>query len=221
MFLELLQTVIFIEESPADKVESASELAPEFLRTLHIGNLLEEFVGCREVSQFKVGQVSTVAHFVNPVDGLLCGAVDFVFTFGGAEQHIGVTHQTQVDSIVQTCNNRAIETGTKVCELGDGQTTVCVVGYDVVSGCKLVRISYITELEIFPVGFISTDGPVQTWVEFPVSCTLSFEEMVEPRGCRDVCPTTIIAGSEVTLDGRTLGGIRAGVHRSPLVVGSL
>ena len=28
--------------------------------------------------------------------GLLCGAVDFVFTFGSTEQHVGVAHQTQV-----------------------------------------------------------------------------------------------------------------------------
>ena len=27
-------------------------------------------------------------------------AVDFVFTFGSTEQHVGVAHQTQVDSIV-------------------------------------------------------------------------------------------------------------------------
>ena len=100
MLLKLLQTIILIEESPADKIESASELTTKFFRTLHIGNLLEEFVGCREVSQFQIGQVSAVAYFVNPVDGLLCGAVDFVFTFGSTEQHVGVAHQTQVDSIV-------------------------------------------------------------------------------------------------------------------------
>ena len=67
VLLKLLQTIILIEESPADKIESASELPTKFFRTLHIGNLLEEFVGCREVSQFQIGQVSAVAYFVNPV----------------------------------------------------------------------------------------------------------------------------------------------------------
>ena len=42
--------------------------------------------------RFQIGQVSAVAYFVNPVDGLLCGAVDFVFTFGSTEQHLSLIH---------------------------------------------------------------------------------------------------------------------------------
>ena len=31
--------------------------------------------------------------------------------------------------------------------------------------------------KVFPIGFVSTDGPVQTRVEFAVSSTFCFEEM--------------------------------------------
>ena len=88
MLLQLLQTVSVIEESPTEKVETATELATELLRTLHVGNLLEELVLCVEVGKLELGEVSTLAHLVNPVDGLLCRSVHLVLALGSAEQNV-------------------------------------------------------------------------------------------------------------------------------------
>ena len=44
MLLKLLQATCIIEPSPANEVETTTELTAEFFGALHIGNLLEEFV---------------------------------------------------------------------------------------------------------------------------------------------------------------------------------
>ena len=71
MFLQLLQTLTIVEESPADEVKATSELTAELLRTLYVGNLLEELVGISlEVFYLEVSQSCTAANFINPINGL-------------------------------------------------------------------------------------------------------------------------------------------------------
>ena len=65
VFLELQQAAAVIEEAPADEVEASAEFASEFFGTLYVGNLLKEFVSRVEVGKFQVGQISSIAHFVN------------------------------------------------------------------------------------------------------------------------------------------------------------
>ena len=127
VLLQLLHTVAVVEESPTDQVESTAVLTTELLLTLHIGNLLEEFVFRIEVCKLQASKTSTVTNLVDPVDSLLRGTVDLVLTLGGTEQHVGVTHHTEVDTTVQTCHHLVVETCAQVGELGDGQTTVVVV----------------------------------------------------------------------------------------------
>ena len=49
VLLQLSQTTLIIEESPTDQVKTTTILATELLRTLYIGNLLEELILAIEV----------------------------------------------------------------------------------------------------------------------------------------------------------------------------
>ena len=122
---------------------------------------------------------------------------------------------------MQACNDGAVQTGTEIREFGNRQTTVSVVGYNIVGGCKFVRISYITILKIRPVVFVGSDGPIESGVEFAIDSTFTFEELIEPGRSRDVGPTAIVTGTKVALNSRSLCGIGTCIYRSPLVVGAL
>ena len=105
---------------------------------------------------------------------------------------------------MQACNDGAVQTGTEIREFGNRQTTVSVVGYNIVGGCKFVRISYITILKIRPVVFVGSDGPIESGVEFAIDSTF-----------------TLVTGTKVALNSRSLCGIGTCIYRSPLVVGAL
>ena len=83
---------------------------------------------------------------------------------------------------MQACSDGAVQTGTEIREFGNRQTTVSVVGYDIIGSCKCLRISYITIFEVCPVGFVSSDGPIKTGVECAVYGTFSFKKMLKPGG---------------------------------------
>ena len=221
MLLHLLQASCVIEPSPADEVEATACLTTELLRALHVGNLLEELVLRVEVREFQVGQFGAVAHLVDPVDGLLCGAADLVLALGSAEQHVGVAHQAQVDTVVQTGHHLVIQAGAEVSELGHRQTTVTVVGHHKVVGRHRRGVAHVAILKAVPVVLVGADGPVEARVERAVGGALLLEEVVEPGRCREVSPSAVVAGAEVTLDGRALRGVGTGVDGCPLVVGTL
>ena len=221
MFLDLLQTVGTIEEAPAQEIETTSELTTELLRTLHIGNLLEELILRTKISKLEIGQTDTATHLINPVDSLLGRTVNLVLTLGSTKQHIAVTHHTEIDTAMQTCDHLVVETGTQVRILGDGQTTMVVVGNHRGIGSHRYGIADIAILKAVPLGFVGTDGPIKTGIERAIGRLLSLEELIEPGRGGEVCPSTEIARTVVTLDSMTLSGIRTGVHRCPLIVGSL
>ena len=221
MLLQLLQTVGAVEESPAQEVEAATELATELLRTLHVCNLLEQLILRVEVGELQTGQIGAGAHLVDPVDGLLSGTVHLVLALGSAQQHVAIAHQAQVDTAVQTGDHLLIDARAEVGVLGDGQTTVVVVGHEEVVGCERLRVSHVAILEAFPVDLVGTDCPVEARVELTLGGALLLEEVVEPGRSRDVGPTTAVARTVVTLDGVALRSVGAGVHGRPLVVGAL
>ena len=88
VLFQLLQTATIVEPSPTDEVETTAELTAELLRTLHVGNLLEELIGTIEIREFKVCQTSAVTHLVDPVDGLLCRTADLVLALCSSQQHV-------------------------------------------------------------------------------------------------------------------------------------
>ena len=135
MGFQLVQTVASIEETPADEVEATTKLAAELLRTLHIGNLLEQQVLGIELALVQVGQLGTVAHLVNPFEGVGRRTIDLVLALSSAQQHVRVAHQTEVDTIVKTCNHLVVQTCAQVGVLGDGQTTIVIVGNDDIGSC--------------------------------------------------------------------------------------
>ena len=87
---------------------------------------------------------------------------------------------------MQTSNHLFVDTCTEVGVLGNGQTTIVVVGnYRNIFVCPLVclcdGVDLITILKSVPLGLVSTDRPIETWVETTAGSTLSLEEVVEPR----------------------------------------
>jgi hypothetical protein len=46
VFLQLLQTVGTVEETPTQEVESTTKLTTELLWTFYIGNLLKQLICC-------------------------------------------------------------------------------------------------------------------------------------------------------------------------------
>ena len=221
MFLDLLQTTAVVEEAPADEIESTSELAAELLWTLHVGNLLEQLVLGVEIREFQTGKLSTVTYLVDPVNSLLSRTVDLVLALGSTEQHVGVTHHTEVDTIVQTCHHLVVKTCAEVGVLGNGQTTIVVVGYDVIISSHSICITDISKLKAVPVGLVSTDSPVEAGIKLTAGSTLLLEEVIEPGRSREVSPATIVTRTEVTLDSRALCSVGTSVHWRPLIVGTL
>ena len=122
---------------------------------------------------------------------------------------------------MQTSNHLVVDACAEVGVLGYWQTAVVVIGnYGSVS-CHWDSVAYIAILESLPVDLICTDRPVETWVECSVCGFFSLEKVIEPRRSREVSPTTKVARTEVTLDGVSLCGVWTGVHRCPLVIGTL
>ena len=122
---------------------------------------------------------------------------------------------------MQTSHHLVVETCTHVGILSNWQTAVVVVGYDEVvirHGCG---VSLVTKFKAFPVGLVGTNSPVKARIQFSTRGLLSLEEVIQPGRSGKVCPTTKSAGTEVTLDSRTLCGISTGINRCPLVVSTL
>ena len=170
MLLDLRQTVVAVEESPADEVEATTKLTTELLRTLYIGNLLEELVSRIEISQFQVCQTCTLTNLVDPVDSLLCGAIDLILALCSTKQHIRVAHHTQVDTTVKTSNHLVVDTCAQVRVLSNRQSTIVVIrNYRNIGIGPLVGllnvIDLIAILKAFPLGLIGTDSPIETGVE--------------------------------------------------------
>ena len=182
VLLELLQTVSAVEESPTQKVEATTKLTAELLRTLYIGNLLEEFVLGREVSELQIGQPGTTTHLIDPVDSLLGRSIDLILALSGTQQHVGVAHQAQVDTIVKTGDHLVIETCTHVGELADRQTTIGIVGDNSIGRSHLRLVANVAErlVVVVPVCLVSTNGPIKTRVKFATLGTLLLEELIEP-----------------------------------------
>jgi hypothetical protein len=181
MLLELLQTVSAVEEAPAEEVEATTELTTELLWTLNIGNLLEQLVLRVEVSEVEVTQTCTCTYLVNPVNSLLCRTIQLVLTLSSTQQNVRVAHQAKVDTAMQTSNHLFVNTCTEVGILCDGQTTIVIVGNQVIVSCQLCCIGNIAILKAFPLGLVSSYRPVKTWVETTINGTLCLEEVVQPR----------------------------------------
>ena len=147
--------------------------------------------------------------------------VDLVLALGSTEQHVGITHHTEVDTIMKTSHHLVVKTCAEVSVLGNGQTTIVIVGHNVIISSHSVCIAYITILKAIPVGLISTDSPVEAGGKLTAGSTLLLEEVVEPGRSREVSPATIVTRTEVALDSRTLCSVGTGVHRCPLIVGTL
>ena len=122
---------------------------------------------------------------------------------------------------MQTGNHLVIKACAEVGPLGNWKTTEVVVGNNVSVSCHRQGIADIAVLEAVPFGLVGADGPIETWIEVTIGGTLCLEEVVEPRSGRKVSPSAEVARTEVTLDGRALSSVGAGVDRSPLVVGAL
>ena len=224
MLAQLVKTVGSIEESPADEVEATTKLTTELLRALHVGNLFEQLVGGVELALVEGAQAGAGTHLVDPLEGIGSGTADFVLTLCGTQQHVAVAHQAQVDTAVQTCYHLVVETGTQVGVLGNGQTAKAVVGDNHVAGSHLGLVAYVTIAiggAVVPSGLVGAHRPVEARVERTVGSGFGLIEVVEPGRNGEVGPAAKVAGAIVTLDGVALCGVRTGVHRCPLVVGTL
>ena len=122
---------------------------------------------------------------------------------------------------METCSYLVIKVGTEIGPLSDRKTTIVVVGYDGIRSCHLTGISHVAILESFPITFVSTDGPIETWIQLTSCGTLLLEEVVQPWRSREVCPSTESARSKVRLYGMTLCSVRTGINRSPLIIHTL
>ena len=180
MLFQLLYTLSAIEESPAEQVEATTELTTELLRTLNIGNLLEELILTAKVREFQVCQLCTAAHLIDPVDGLLCRTVDLVFTLSSTKQYIRVAHHAEVDTAMQTRHHLVVDTSTEVGILCHRQTTVIIIGYHRCISGHIEGVALVAIFEAFPVGLIGTNGPVETGIELATGGLLSLEELIEP-----------------------------------------
>ena len=222
-----------LEEAPTVEVDATAILATELLRTLHVGDLLEEGVSCREVSLIEVGEAGAVTYLVDVVDSSLRWAVNLILALGGTEEDIGVAHEAEVDAVVETCGEgEVLGRHTAIAPLSDGKTATSAVGeaygiilssYDGVVEHVLTRVaSRICGGSLTGVGvvfsLVGADGPVETGVETAVGAFLCFVEVVEPRGGCEVAPRAEAVRSVVRLDSVALRSVPGEVDRSPLLV---
>ncbi len=223
-----------LEEAPTVEVDATTILATELLRTLHVGDLLEEGVGGREVSLVEVGQTGAVTYLVDVVDGGLCWAVDLILALGGTEEDIGVAHETEVDTVVEASGDggEAFGRHAAIAPLSDAETATSAISeanaiisssYDGVVEDVLTRVatrvcgSSLTSVGVV-FSLVGADGPVETGVETAVGALLGFVEVVEPRGGREVAPRAEGVRSVVRLDSVALRSVPGEVDRSPLLV---
>ena len=181
VLLQLLQTVCLIEESPTEEVVATAILTTELLWTLNVCNLLKQLVLRVEVGEFQLWKLGTGAHLVDPVNSLLCRTAYLVLTLCSAKQHVRVTHQSEVDTAVETSHHLVNNVCTEVGPLCYWKTTVDVVCHHFLVGRHWLSVSHIAVLKTFPVNLVCTDGPVETWIELTRLCALCLEQVVEPR----------------------------------------
>ena len=182
MVHKLLLTVLCQVEAPAYKVEATSELTAELLWTLHVGNLLKELVLSVKVGKLQVGKSGTLPDFVNPVDSLLVRSVDLVLALGGTEEHVGITHQTEVDTTMQSRGDAVVESRAHICPLCYRQSAIGVIGAVNGIGSKLFLIGDIAEglVVAVPISLIGAYGPVKAGVKMSVGRPLALEEVIKP-----------------------------------------
>ena len=117
-----------MEEAPTDEVDTTAVLTTEFLRTLYVCDLLEKLVSRTEVSKLEISKTCTAAYLVDVSDSLSCRAFNLIDTLGSTEKHVRVTHETEVDTAVETYNDSVAYVLAGICPLCRRETAVCSVG---------------------------------------------------------------------------------------------
>src|SRR5690554_3479701 len=127
MLYQLIQTSLIVEKSPAQQVDTTSVLATELLGSFHVCYLFEKSISRGKVSKFKIRQCYTTTYLVDIINRSLGRAIDFILALGSAQQYIAVTHHAKVNATLQPVGDGTVDIVSRIGELGDGYTALCIV----------------------------------------------------------------------------------------------